>query len=129
MTNKRNGMEDCCASPQKNQPDKEFDLIIIGGGSAAFAGVLKGVELGATIVMINDGLIGGTCVNVGCVPSKTLIRAAEAHHRAYHDFNGIKTQSKLIDYKAVIAQKDQLVGDLRQKKYIDVIKRRSEVEY
>jgi len=122
-------MENCCAARQKNQPEKEVDLIIIGGGSAAFAGALKGVELGAAVAMINDGLIGGTCVNVGCVPSKTLIRAAEAHHRTFHDFNGIKTQSKLIDYKAVIAQKDQLVGDLRQKKYIDIIKGRSEVEY
>ena len=122
-------MGDCCTSPQKNQADKEVDLIVVGGGSAAFAGTLKGLELGANIVMINDGLIGGTCVNVGCVPSKTLIRAAEAHHRANHDFHGIKTQSKLIDYKAVIAQKDQLVGDLRQKKYIDVIKGRSEVNY
>ncbi len=58
-------MSDCCASPGDSQHHKETDLIIIGGGSAAFAGALKGLDLGASIVMINEGLIGGTCVNVG----------------------------------------------------------------
>ncbi len=105
------------------------DLIIVGGGSAAFAAALKGLDLGAGIVMINEGLIGGTCVNVGCVPSKALIRAAEAHHRASHPFHGIKLHSEVTDYKAVISQKDRLVEGLRQKKYSDLIKDRAEVEY
>jgi len=122
-------MRDCCASAEISQTNKETDLIIIGGGSAAFAGALKGLDLGVRIVMINDGLIGGTCVNVGCVPSKTLIRAAEVHHRALHAFHGIKTHSELSDFKDVIVQKDQLVESLRQKKYMDIIKDRSELEY
>ncbi|MEX0747507.1 MAG: FAD-dependent oxidoreductase, partial [Rhodothermales bacterium] len=63
----------------------EFDLVIVGGGSAAFAAALKTSELGGRAVIINGGLpVGGTCVNVGCVPSKALIRAAEAHHHAAH---------------------------------------------
>jgi len=121
-------MSDCCASTEDRLTRKESDLIIIGGGSAAFAGALKGLDFGARIVMINEGLIGGTCVNVGCVPSKTLIRAAEAHHRAHHPFHGIQSRSEVSDFKAVIAQKDQLVESLRQKKYSDIIKDRSEVE-
>ena len=49
--------------------------------SCGFAAAIRGVELGARVAMVNDGALGGTCVNVGCVPSKTLIRAAEANHR------------------------------------------------
>jgi len=65
---------------------KTKHLVIIGGGSAAFAATIQARELGARVTMINDGLpIGGTCVNVGCVPSKNLIRAAEALHRAKTD--------------------------------------------
>ncbi|MFQ5589110.1 MAG: mercury(II) reductase [Nitrospiria bacterium] len=122
-------MSDCCLSTESRPAEKEADLIIVGGGSAAFAGALKGLESGARIVMINDGIIGGTCVNVGCVPSKTLIRAAEAHHRAHHAFDGIQSRSWLTDFKAVIAQKDQLVASLRQKKYSDLIEGHPDVEY
>src|SRR5947209_9928809 len=56
----------------------EFDLLIVGGGSAGFAAAIKAADLGARVAMVEGGTLGGTCVNVGCVPSKTLIRAAEA---------------------------------------------------
>jgi len=73
-------MSDCCENPNKSGND-ERHLVILGGGSAAFAAATKASELGGRVTIVNDGLpIGGTCVNVGCVPSKTLIRAAEAHH-------------------------------------------------
>ncbi len=100
-----------------------FDLIIIGGGSAAFSAAIKASELEKKVLMINDGLpIGGTCVNVGCVPSKTLIRTAEAFHHANHpNFSSIKPGGNKIDFKEAINQKRELVADLRQKKYIDVI--------
>jgi len=101
-----------------------YSLIIIGGGSAAFGAALRTSELGGTALIINKGLpTGGTCVNTGCVPSKTLIRAAETHHRAGHsNFKGIKTESRISDFKTIINQKRQLVEDLRQQKYVDVIK-------
>lgn len=111
------------------ESDKEFgsidrfDLIILGGGSAAFAAAIKASELGKRILMINDGLpIGGTCVNVGCVPSKTLIRTAEAFYLSNHpNFSGIKHGENKINFKEVINQKRELVNDLRRKKYIDVV--------
>lgn len=79
--------------------------------------------------MINAGTIGGTCVNVGCVPSKTLIRAAEAHHRTgHHDFAGIGGESRVNDFTAIMAQKDELVSSLRQAKYVDVIASYERVE-
>ncbi|RMH80068.1 MAG: FAD-dependent oxidoreductase, partial [Calditrichaeota bacterium] len=107
--------ESCCTLPPH--------LVIIGGGSAAFAAAIRAHELGARITMINEGLpIGGTCVNVGCVPSKNLIRAAEVVHRANaHQFRGIETHGRVVDFREIIAQKRELVGQLRQAKYLDVV--------
>ena len=115
-------MSDCC-STQTGPGTTSAHLVVIGGGSAAFSAALKADELGARVTLINDGLpIGGTCVNVGCVPSKTLIRAAEAHHRAScPHFDGIESSSRITSFKAVISQKRELVGELRQAKYIDVV--------
>ncbi len=109
-------------------PDEEDGaqkhLIIIGGGSAAFAAAIHAHELGARATIINERLpIGGTCVNVGCVPSKNLIRAAEAVHRGNHiPFDGISGHAVVSDFTAVIAQKRRLVAELRQGKYLDVVK-------
>lgn len=102
----------------------QYDLIIIGGGSAAFSAAIKASELEKNVLMINDGLpIGGTCVNVGCVPSKTLIRTAEQFHNANHpNFSGIKPGESKIDFKEVIRQKTELVESLREHKYVDVLK-------
>lgn len=100
-----------------------FDLIIIGGGSAAFAAAIKANEQGMTTLLINGGLpIGGTCVNVGCLPSKHLIRAGEQIHRASHSsFTGIKPCKPEIDFKKIIQQKKELVKIMQQKKYLDVV--------
>lgn len=102
----------------------DYDLIIIGGGSAAFGAAIKTSELGKKTLMINEGLpIGGTCVNVGCVPSKTLIRTAEQFHAANHpNFSSIKPGENIIDFREAIRQKTELVERLRQHKYIDVLK-------
>ncbi len=101
----------------------DYDLVIVGGGSAAFAAALRASELGAHAVIINDGLpIGGTCVNVGCVPSKTLIRAAEELHRASHPrFHGVRAAAGVSDPAALFEQKRELVNELREKKYVDIV--------
>lgn len=118
-------MSDCCNT--SNTQDKH--LIIIGGGSAGFAAAIQAHELGKTVLMVNAGAIGGTCVNVGCVPSKTLIRAAESLHRGrHHSFAGINGQADLVDFESVIRQKDELVAQLRQAKYVDVLNAYDRVE-
>ena len=105
-----------------SKSDAEFDLVIVGGGSAAFAAAIKGTDLGARVAMVEGGTLGGTCVNVGCVPSKTLIRAAEARHRrAHHAFAGIPTSDGPADWKQVRDQKDALVNQLREGKYWRVL--------
>ena len=58
--------------------DSRADLAIIGSGSAAFAAAIAATNLGKRVVMVERGTVGGTCVNVGCVPSKALLAAAEA---------------------------------------------------
>lgn len=99
-------------------------LVIIGGGSSAFAATIAARERGIEVTMINAGLpIGGTCVNVGCVPSKTLIRAAETVFKANtNPFNGMNSSARVDNFEAIIKDKDDLVLDLRKQKYIDIIK-------
>jgi mercuric reductase len=106
-----------------NTGDGTFDLIIVGGGSAGFAAAIKAAELGARVALAEGGTLGGTCVNVGCVPSKTPIHAAEANHRrAHHDFAGIPASDGKPEWAAVRAQKDDLVASLREAKYWNVLR-------
>ncbi|WP_339790949.1 mercury(II) reductase [uncultured Imperialibacter sp.] len=113
------GTNGSSGSSESNQ----YDLIIIGGGSAAFSAATTANDLGLTVLMVNAGLdFGGTCVNVGCVPSKHLIRAAEQIHRAQHSpFNGVAGANPKFDFKATIQQKKELVSALQKKKYLDVV--------
>lgn len=100
-----------------------LDLIVLGGGSAGFAAAIKASQLGARVALVEGGTLGGTCVNVGCVPSKTLLRAAEAQfRRAHHGFVGIPAGHDNPDWEAVRAAKDALVAEMRQTKYVDVLR-------
>ncbi len=63
---------------------ERYDLAIVGSGGGAFAAAIAGTERGARVVMIERGTLGGTCVNVGCVPSKTQLRAGDLLWRAGH---------------------------------------------
>lgn len=101
----------------------EFDLIIIGGGAGAFAAAIKANELGAKTLMINQGLpLGGTCVNVGCVPSKHLLSVGELVFRArHHNFKSINIADVHFDFATAVKQEMDLVAKLRQAKYQDVL--------
>ncbi|MES0179006.1 bifunctional organomercurial lyase/mercury(II) reductase MerBA [Mesorhizobium sp. M0025] len=100
-----------------------YDLVVIGAGSAGFSASITAADQGAQVALIGHGTIGGTCVNIGCVPSKTLIRAAETLHnaRAAARFAGITAEAELTDWRGTVRQKDALVSDLRQAKYIDLL--------
>ncbi len=118
-------MSDCCA-------ERRYDLAVVGAGSAGFAAAIAGAERGASVALIGQGTIGGTCVNVGCVPSKTLIRATEAVHQAdtaSRRFAGIAGQGRVADWSMVAAQKDALVSGLRQAKYVDLLPEYNNVTY
>lgn len=108
---------------------KTFDLIIIGGGAGAFAAAIRADELKAKTAMINTGLpIGGTCVNVGCVPSKTLLWAGETmHHAKYHGIPGLDIEVKNFDFQKVVQDELSLVERLRQEKYQKVLSQLTKV--
>jgi len=115
----------------KINPDTTYDLTVIGAGSAGFSAAITAAEQGAKVALVGYGTIGGTCVNVGCVPSKTLIRAAETIHQANtaNRFDGVEAKGQLNNWRDIIAQKDALVSELRQAKYLDLLPQYSNVTY
>ena len=105
--------------------------MVIGAGSAGFSAAITAAEAGADVTLVGEGTIGGTCVNVGCVPSKTMIRAVEILYQAPHAarFHGITSSASVLDWQAVVAHKQQLVEDLRQAKYSDVLSAYPNIRY
>ena len=98
-----------------------FDLLVIGSGGAAMAAGIEARNLGRDVVLVEHGPLGGTCLNVGCVPSKTLLAAMGQRHRAAANrFDGIVTLAGAVDLRAVMEQKQGLIDRLRQAKYADV---------
>ena len=120
---------DCCAGSAAS--GRTPDLVVIGAGSAGFSAAIRAGELGAKVTLIGDGTIGGTCVNTGCVPSKTLIRAAATLHaaRTAGRFAGITATATLADWPALLAQKDALVAGLRSTKYEQLLPRYDHIRY
>ena len=103
---------------------KKYDLIIIGGGAGAFAAAIRASELKTKTALVNKGLpLGGTCVNVGCVPSKTLIYAGEVLHLAKnHGIPGIDLELKSFDFQKVVQDELALVERLKNDKYEQTLK-------
>jgi mercuric reductase len=99
-----------------------FDLLILGSGSTAFAAALRAQELGKTAVMTEERTVGGTCVNRGCLPSKNLIEAARLLHDAQNPrFPGISPTQPKLDFARLVAQKDEVIHDYREKKYESLV--------
>jgi len=99
---------------------RRYNIAILGGGSAGFAAAVKAASEGASVVMVNDGLpLGGTCVNVGCVPSKFIIRAAEALYRVRY-YEGIHLSYR-VDSQELLRQMRNIVGELRKRKYEELL--------
>lgn len=113
---------------------KKFDyqFIIIGGGAAGFAAAIKADALKIKTLMVSGGKVplGGTCINVGCMPSKRLLTVAEAYWNAKHSkFDGVGNlpagrQGKVenFDFEKVIASKDALISKLQGKAYAGTLK-------
>ncbi|HHX6448425.1 TPA: mercury(II) reductase [Pseudomonas aeruginosa] len=98
-------------------------IAVIGSGGAAMAAALKAVEQGAHVTLIERGTIGGTCVNVGCVPSKIMIRAAHiAHLRRESPFDGgMPPTPPTILRERLLAQQQARVDELRHAKYEGIL--------
>lgn len=99
----------------------EYDFVAIGAGSAAFAAAIRATNLGANVAIVERNTVGGTCVNVGCIPSKNLLAASETyHHAGHHPFAGISTAQAGVEVDALIGKKAEVVSMLRQEKYLDL---------
>ena len=100
------------------------EIIILGSGSTAFAAALRAQERGAHPIMVEKSVLGGTCVNWGCIPSKTLIHAALFRRQAeLGERLGLGTRAGGMEYPLLDARKFAVVQQLRQTKYLDVLKK------
>jgi dihydrolipoamide dehydrogenase len=110
--------------------EQNFDVVIIGGGPAGYVCAIKSAQLGLkTACVENRGALGGTCLNVGCIPSKALLSSSEeydkvARHLAPH---GIVVEKAGLDLKTMMGRKDKVVTDLT--KGVEFLFRKYKVAY
>ena len=114
---------------------EEYEYAIVGQGAAAFAAALKADELGIKTVIIGKNetkgtLLGGTCINVGCVPSKRLITVSSfMEELEQRRFDGLNYTIGKPDYAKIVKEKTRLVDELRKEKYKDVLQGLKNVHY
>ncbi|MDD3786676.1 MAG: mercury(II) reductase [Hydrogenophaga sp.] len=108
---------------KRGSGEPALHVAVIGSGGAAMAAALKAVELGAHVTLIERGTLGGTCVNVGCVPSKIMIRAAHiAHLRRESPFDdGLPAVAPAVLRDRLLAQQQGRVDELRHAKYEGIL--------
>jgi mercuric reductase len=100
------------------------DLIILGSGSTAFAAALRATSYGARVLMFEKSVLGGTCINWGCIPSKTLIHGALFRHEALLGSRiGLNCDdgSHPIDAGRLFRHREEVVAGLRKERYLDVL--------
>lgn len=112
----------CCSASKQ---DKPLHIAIIGSGSGAFSAAIKAAEKGAKVTIIEGSdVIGGCCVNVGCVPSKILIRAAQlAQQQRNNPFAGIENSAPQLNRALLAQQQHSRVEELRQAKYENILEK------
>jgi len=93
---------------------ERFDVVVIGAGPGGYPAAIRAAQLGASVAIVEREQIGGTCLNFGCIPTKTLIASADAYHRL-GDLKelGVTVERATFDYAAMIERKDRVVGQLR----------------
>ncbi|MGF1474971.1 MAG: dihydrolipoyl dehydrogenase [Geminicoccaceae bacterium] len=107
-----------------------YDVAVIGGGPGGYVAAIKAAQLGfSTVCVEKRGSLGGTCLNVGCIPSKALLHSSELFEEASHGFekHGIKTNGVELDLDAMLDNKDKVVGELT--KGIEFLFKKNKVTY
>ena len=110
--------------------DTNYDLVVIGGGPGGYVAAIRAGQLGLKTACVEmRGTLGGTCLNVGCIPSKALLHSSEkyaeaAHHLADH---GVKLGDVKLDLKSMMGRKDKVVADLT--KGIEFLLKKNKVDY
>ena len=96
--------------------DTRYDLVIVGGGPGGYVAAIRAGQLGMKVACVEmRGKLGGTCLNVGCIPSKALLQSSHLYHEAQHGLadHGIKTSGVKLDLKAMMGRKDDVVAGLK----------------
>ncbi len=109
---------------------KSYDLVVIGGGPGGYVAAIRAAQLGLKTVCVEKrGTLGGTCLNVGCIPSKTLLQSSEKFAEAQHELkeHGVDVKGVSLNLEAMMARKDRIVSDLT--KGIEFLFKKNEVEY
>lgn len=96
--------------------DKSYDVVVIGAGPGGYVCAIHAAQLGLSVACVEKQALGGTCLNVGCIPSKALLHTSERFEEAAHDFKklGINVSAPKLDLKAMMAHKDAVVKDNTQ---------------
>jgi len=93
--------------------ENTFDIVILGGGSGGYACALRAAELDLSVALVEKGKLGGTCLHMGCIPTKALLHAAEVADTAREGEQfGVKTTFESVDMSRVNAYKDGVIGRL-----------------
>jgi len=95
--------------------EADYDLIVIGGGPGGYVCAIRAAQLGMTVACVESrGALGGTCLNVGCIPSKALLHSSEKYDEAQRELahHGIKVEGVSVDLPAMMKRKDKVVGEL-----------------
>ncbi|MFD2232387.1 dihydrolipoyl dehydrogenase [Phaeospirillum tilakii] len=105
-----------------------FDLVVIGGGPGGYVAAIRAAQLGMSVACVEKRpALGGTCLNVGCIPSKALLAASHHYHTAAHGLGtfGIATEGVSFDLAAMMAHKDKVIAD--NTKGIDFLFRKNKI--
>jgi len=107
-----------------------YDLVVIGGGPGGYVGAIRAAQLGLkTAVVEKRGTLGGTCLNVGCIPSKALLQSSHHFEMAGHEFadHGVKVSGLTLDLKTMMGRKERVIDDLT--KGIEFLMKKNKIDY
>ena len=95
----------------------QHDLIVIGGGPGGYVAAIRAAQLGLNVACVEqEPVLGGTCLRVGCIPSKALLEASEHYHQAAHGLSefGVNVQGVSLDLGRMLKKKESVVTALTQ---------------
>jgi len=110
--------------------DKTFDVVVVGGGPGGYVCAIRAAQLGLSVACVEKrGALGGTCLNVGCIPSKVLLQSSHHYHTAKEELaeHGVKVTGVELDLPAMMARKDKVVGDFT--KGVEFLFKKNKVTY
>jgi dihydrolipoamide dehydrogenase len=110
--------------------DSQYDLVVIGGGPGGYVAAIRAAQLDLKVACVEmRGALGGTCLNVGCIPSKALLNSSEKFEEANHSFtaHGVDLGSVKLNLQAMMARKDKVVDDLT--KGVEFLFKKNKVDY